>query len=46
MLLDIASRCEGISLTTVANKPGAPRRVRISVKTIAQGMPDVRLNLW
>jgi hypothetical protein len=26
---------------TVAKKPGTPRRSRISVKTIAQGMPDV-----
>jgi hypothetical protein len=33
-------------VATVANKPGAPRRSRISVKTAAQGMPDVRLNLW
>ncbi len=30
----------------VANKPGAPGRLRISVKTIAQGMPVDRLCLW
>ncbi|CAL74877.1 hypothetical protein BRADO0961 [Bradyrhizobium sp. ORS 278] len=31
----------------VANKPGAPGRLRISVKTIAQGRPGVlRLHLW
>ncbi|BAM86190.1 hypothetical protein S58_01710 [Bradyrhizobium oligotrophicum S58] len=30
----------------VANKPGAPGRLRISVKTVAQGMPDDRLDLW
>jgi hypothetical protein len=30
----------------VAKKPGAPGRPRISVKTIAQGMPDDRLILW
>jgi hypothetical protein len=32
-----------IELTTVANKPGTPGRSRISVKTAAQGRPDVRL---
>ena len=31
---------------TVAKKPGAPGRARISRNTIAQGRPDVRLNLW
>ena len=30
----------------VTNKPGAPGRLRISVKTAAQGMPDDRLCLW
>src|SRR5262245_54985687 len=30
-----------ITPTTVANKPGSPRRSRISRKTIAQGMPVV-----
>jgi hypothetical protein len=30
----------------VANKPGAPGRLRISVKTVAQGMPVDRLCLW
>ncbi|CAL76843.1 hypothetical protein BRADO3040 [Bradyrhizobium sp. ORS 278] len=31
----------------VANKPGAPGRLRISVKTTAQGRPGVvRLHLW
>ncbi|MFC5326924.1 hypothetical protein [Bradyrhizobium oligotrophicum] len=30
----------------VANKPGAPGRLRISVKTVAQGMPDDRHHLW
>jgi hypothetical protein len=28
-------------LTTVANKPGTPRRSRISVKTAARGRPGV-----
>src|SRR4051812_38407113 len=37
---------ESALLRTVANKPGAPRRSRISVKTIAQGMPVDRLYLW
>ncbi|BAM89840.1 hypothetical protein S58_38500 [Bradyrhizobium oligotrophicum S58] len=30
----------------VANKPGAPGRLRISVKTVAQGMPVDRQHLW
>src|SRR4051812_27751609 len=30
----------------VANKPGAPGRLRISVKTVAQGMPVDRHHLW
>ncbi len=33
-------RARRASSRTVANKPGAPRRSRISVKTAAQGMPD------
>jgi len=39
-------RCIRISPATVARKPGAPRRSRISRKPVAQGGPDVRLNLW
>src|SRR5262245_34206603 len=31
--------CGTYRRTTVANKPGAPRRARISRNTIAQGMP-------
>ena len=34
------------SCAMVANKPGAPGRLRISVKTVAQGMPDDRHHLW
>ena len=30
----------------VAKKPGAPGRLRISVKTVARGMPVDRLHLW
>jgi hypothetical protein len=30
----------------VANKPGTPRRARISRHTIVQGMPDVPADLW
>ncbi len=33
-------RARSASSRTVANKPGAPRRSRISAKTAAQGMPD------
>ena len=31
---------------TGANKPGTPGRSRSSRSTIAQGMPDVSVNLW
>ena len=31
---------------TAANKPGTPRRARISRKTIAQGVPGVSAALW
>ncbi|MGC2779704.1 MAG: hypothetical protein WA418_29100 [Bradyrhizobium sp.] len=34
------------SCDMVANKPGAPGRLRISVKTVAQGMPVDRHHLW
>jgi hypothetical protein len=35
-----------ISLVMGATKPGPQGERGISVKTIAQGMPDDRLNLW
>jgi hypothetical protein len=37
-----SAQCRGM----VANKPGAPGRLRISVKTVAQGMPVDRQHLW
>jgi hypothetical protein len=37
--------CQSNLQATGANKPGTPRRARSSRKTIAQGMPDVRLYL-
>jgi len=45
MLVSRARR-ESALLRMVANKPGAPGRLRISVKTIAQGMPVDRHHLW
>jgi hypothetical protein len=35
-----------ISLMMGAIKPGPQGEHDISVKTIAQGRPDIRLNLW
>ncbi|CAL78063.1 hypothetical protein BRADO4315 [Bradyrhizobium sp. ORS 278] len=47
MLVLRPSRRLRAARTMVANKPGAPGRLRISVKTIAQGRPGVsRLHLW
>ena len=45
----LVSSHEGASarrVVMVANKPGAPGRLRISVKTVAQGMPVDRQHLW
>ncbi len=39
-LVSSSQRCWRIARMMVANKPGAPGRLRISVKTTAQGMPD------
>ncbi|UFZ03254.1 hypothetical protein LQG66_29045 [Bradyrhizobium ontarionense] len=40
------SRQVMILLITVANKPGHRGERKVNVKTVAQGMPDDRLNLW
>ncbi|MGC2776015.1 MAG: hypothetical protein WA418_10320 [Bradyrhizobium sp.] len=40
MLVSSAMRVSALC-DMVANKPGAPGRLRISVKTIAQGMPVI-----
>jgi len=45
MLVSCAMRESALS-RMVANKPGAPGRLRISVKTVAQGMPVDRQHLW
>ncbi len=45
-LVSSSRRCLRVSRMTVARKPGAPGRSRISRKPIAQGRPDVRLILW
>ena len=41
-----SSLAEIIGEATGANKPGTPGRSRSSRKAIAQGMPDVSVNLW
>src|SRR3954468_13843888 len=45
MLVSRAMRLKRI-VRMVANKPGAPGRLRINVKTVAQGMPVDRHHLW
>ena len=37
---------QAILQATGASKPGTPGRARSSRSTIAQGMPDVSVNLW
>jgi hypothetical protein len=37
---------QAILQATGASKPGTPGRSRSSRSTIAQGMPDVSVNLW
>jgi hypothetical protein len=41
-----SSRAVTSRVTTGAIKPGSRGERAISVKTVAQGRPDIRLNLW
>jgi hypothetical protein len=42
----VSSRREMIAPARGARKPGSPKSAKDTVKTIAQGRPDVRPDLW